>query len=92
MSACARLISSAAAVMFMATALGAAQGDAAATAAKKTGEAATAVAKETTEVAKKTGSATTKGAETTAGGAKKLGLGIKNAVTGDKKSSGDRDK
>jgi hypothetical protein len=33
MSACARLVSSVAAVMFMATALGAAQGDAAATAA-----------------------------------------------------------
>jgi len=42
-------------------------------------------AAKTADVAKATGSTTAKSAKATAGGAKKLGVGIKDAVTPDKK-------
>ena len=49
------------------------------------GDAAKKTSDKTTDVAKATGSTTAKGAKATAGGAKKLGAGIKDAVTPDKK-------
>ena len=52
---------------------------------------ATATGKKSVEIAKATGSTTKKGAKATAGGAKKLGLGIKDAVTPGKDDK-DKDK
>src|ERR1041384_7847312 len=66
-----------------AKATGAAVGDAAKTTGKKSASVAKATGKTTKKGAKKTGSTTKKGAKKTAGGAKKLGAGIKNTVTGD---------
>jgi hypothetical protein len=48
---------------------------------KATADGAKATGKKTAEVAKATGSTTKKGAKATAGGAKRLGLGIRDAVT-----------
>ena len=56
--------------------------------ARTTADGAKATGKKSAEVAKATGSTTKKGAKATAGGAKKLGGGIKDAVTPD----GDKDK
>ena len=49
------------------------------------GDAAKKTSNKTADVAKATGSTTAKGAKATAGGAKKVGVGIKDAVTPDKK-------
>ena len=70
---------------------GAVTGAAKATA-KTTADASKATAKKTTKVAKATSSTTAKGAKKTAGGAKKLGLGIKDAVTPDSDKDKDKNK
>ena len=64
---------------------GTAVADGAKTAGKATESAAKATGNATADAAKATGKATEKGAEATASGAKKLGVGVKDAVTGEKK-------
>lgn len=64
---------------------GATVSGAAKTAGTATKDAAKATGKATASGAKKVGSTTAKGAKATAGGAKKVGVGIKDAVTPDKK-------
>jgi hypothetical protein len=59
---------------------------------KKSAEVAKATGGKTKEVAKATGSTTKKGAQKTAGGAKKLGVGLKDAVTPGSDKDKDKDK
>jgi len=60
--------------------------------AKTTADGAKATGKKSKEVAKATGSTTKKGAKKTAGGAKKLGIGVKDAVTPGNDKDKDKDK